>query len=148
MGWGWIPGTVSQVMSQAHVDDPPDDFSAQDFWRWVRDATDWDIASGQDNPLANSKAAAGRPRWEGGGLPRYFDISAGNLNSSLRFDVALGHPGPDHIVIRTESAAETFFQRPRARDDGRREMQSLFHPYWHARLAPSGALSSPEKGLQ
>lgn len=148
MGWGWIPGTASQAMSQAHVDDPPDNFSAQDFWRWVRDATDWDIASGQDNPLANSKAAAGRPRWEGGGLPRYFDISTGSFNASLRFDVALRHPGPDGLVISTASAAETFFQRPQARDDGKHEMPNLFHPYWHARLAPSVALSGRERGLQ
>lgn len=144
MGWGWIPGAASQTMSEAHVDDPPDDFSEQDFWRWVRDATDWDIASGQDNPLANSKAAASRPQWQGGGLPVYFDVAEAGAGVPLRFGVALRHPGPDELVISTASAAEAFFQRPQARADGRAELPNLFHPYWQARLAPSAPPAQTE----
>src|SRR5690606_20238246 len=39
MGWGWIPGVHSQSFQQEHVADPPDAFSAQDFWRWVQEST-------------------------------------------------------------------------------------------------------------
>lgn len=65
MAWGWIPTAAAQSVGSPHVDDPPDDFAAQDFWRWVRDATNWDIHFGDANPLANSRAVANRQRWQG-----------------------------------------------------------------------------------
>src|SRR5690606_2151029 len=135
MGWGWIPSAASQAMSDPHVDNPPADFSAQDFWRWVKEATNWDIVSGSDNPLANSKAAASRQRWQGGGLPAYFDIANTGADNALGFGVTLMHPGPQGLTISTHSAAETFFDRPQPRLDGRGEHANLFHPYWQARLA-------------
>ncbi|SHG73906.1 hypothetical protein [Pollutimonas bauzanensis] len=135
MGWGWIAGAAAPAMAGPHVDNPPDDFSDQDFWRWVKEATDWDIASGRDNPLANSRAVASRPRWQGSGLPGYFDTAAGAGGHALRLDVSLRHPGPQGLTVSTRSAAETFFDRPRARADGRAESANLFHPYWQARLA-------------
>lgn len=135
MGWGWIPSAASQSMADPHVENPPDDFSAQDFWRWVKDATDWDIVSGSDNPLANSKAAASRQRWQGGGLPAYFDIAGPGSENALRFGVTLRHPGPQGLTVTTGSAAETFFDRPEVRPDGLTESANLFHPYWQARLA-------------
>src|SRR3546814_6895910 len=82
MGWGWIPSAASQVMDSPYIDNPPDNFSDQDFWRWVSESTDWNIASGSDNPLANSKAFAGRQRWHGGGLPAYFDTAATTTDRS------------------------------------------------------------------
>ncbi len=137
MGWGWIPSMATQKLHEPHVDDPPDNFSAQDFWRWVKEATDWDIISGSDNPLANSRAAANRHRWEGGGLPSYFDVTS-EKNLNLRFSLTLRHPGPQNLTVSTRSAADTFFDRPEARADGRPEYRNLFHPYWQARLvAPS-----------
>lgn len=138
MGWGWIPSTASQALAGPHVDNPPDDFSAQDFWRWVKEATDWDIVSGNDNPLANSRAAANRQRWQGGGLPSYFDTARQAADIALWFDVTLSHPGPQGLTISTRSAGETFFDRPQARPDGRPESPNLFHPYWQARLAAHG----------
>lgn len=134
MGWGWIPSALKQSMGQPHVQDPPADFSAQDFWRWVQEATNWDIASGSDNPLANSRAVASRQRWQGGGLPSYFDVAT-TLSGSLGLSVTLRHPGPEGLTVITHSAAETFFDRPEARNDARNEQASLFHPYWQARLA-------------
>ncbi len=134
MGWAWIPSAAGQHMQQDHVQDPPDNFSAQDFWRWVQDATDWDIVSGSDNPLANSKAVASRQRWQGGGLPAYFDINRDAQAAPLRFGVSWQFPGPQGLLVSTRSAAETFFYRPQARSDGRRETANLFHPYWQARL--------------
>ncbi|MGB3288676.1 MAG: hypothetical protein WBA83_05330 [Burkholderiaceae bacterium] len=143
MGWGWIPSAVSQVMDQPHVEDPPENFSDQDFWRWVQEATDWDITSGSANPLANSNAAAAWQRWQGGGLPAYFD-TAGGADKALRFSVSLRHAGPNGLVVTTRSAAETFYQRPQARPDGLDETGNLFQPYWQARLAAH----SSHAGLQ
>lgn len=146
MGWGWIPSASSQAMSGPHVENPPDDFSEQDFWRWVKEATDWDIATGSDNPLANSKAAASRQRWQGGGLPSYFDVAGHRRDAALRFSVTLQHPGPQDLSISTQSAAETFFDRPQPRADGRSENSNLFHPYWQARLAAHGGSGTNTRG--
>lgn len=134
MGWGWLPGPLPSTMDQPHVENPPDNFSSQDFWRWVRDATSWDIASGRDNPLSNSRANAARQRWEGGGLPSFYDTPAGRSGIALGFSVTLRHPGPDTLPVTTRSAAETFFERPLPRPDGHAETDNLFHPYWQARL--------------
>ncbi|NYT44878.1 hypothetical protein H0A64_08570 [Alcaligenaceae bacterium] len=134
MGWGWIPSATSQTIGAPHVDDPPDDFSAQDFWRWVQEATDWDIAMGDANPLANSRASASRQRWQGGGLPAYFDV-ASNAVAAVGFGLTLRHPGPQGLTVTTQSAAETFFSRPTKRDDHLHEAPNLFHPYWQSRLA-------------
>jgi hypothetical protein len=42
--------------------------------------------------------------------------------------------------IASLSRAEVFFQRPEARPDGRRELASLYSPYWQSRLvAPTMA---------
>ncbi len=38
--------------------------------------------------------------------------------------------------IRAIAAARVFFERPEPRADGRRELGSLYNPYWRARLAP------------
>jgi hypothetical protein len=142
MGWGWIPSTPDQSVGDPYTDNPPDDFAAQDFWRWVKEATNWDIVSGDANPLANSKAVASRQRWQGGGLPAYYDISQDNRKVSgrpLRFTLELKHPGPEGLTVTTHSAAETFFERPQRRTDGRPETDNLFHPYWQARLASYSA---------
>lgn len=140
MGWGWIPPDRQSSASVQHVDNPPDDFSAQDFWRWVQDATQWDIISGDANPLANSRAVAGRPNWVGQGLPAYFDIasgSSGQTTTPLRFSLELKHPGPEELTVVTRSSAATFFERPESRADQRIELANLFHPYWQARLDAS-----------
>lgn len=146
MGWGWIPSASSQAMSGPHVDNPPDDFSDQDFWRWVTEATDWDIATGSDNPLANSKAAASQQRWQGGGVPGYFDIAGHSRDTALGFSLTLRHPGPQGLTVSTHSAAETFFDRLHARPDGQSEDNNLFHPYWQARLAAHVGQNAHSRG--
>jgi hypothetical protein len=132
MGWGWIPGASTQAFAGPHVDNPPENFAGQDFWRWVKESTDWDIASGSSNPLANSKAVVNRQRWEGGGLAPYYDTKLGS--AELVFGITLIHPGPQGLKIKTRSAAETFFDRPVSRTDQQVERPNLFHPYWQARL--------------
>ena len=134
MGWGWIPSASIQAFAGPHVDNPPENFAGQDFWRWVKDSTDWDIASGSANPLANSKAVAARQRWEGGGLAPYHDTKLGSPGSELVFGTTLIHPGPQGLRIKTESAAKTVFVRPVSRADQQVELPNLFHPYWQAKL--------------
>lgn len=134
MGWGWIPSASTQMLDEPHVDDPPPNFSSQDFWRWVRESTDWNIASGSANALANSKASLQRQRWQGGGLRPYFDVRSGDADSA-GFTARLVHPGPDDLLITTHSAAETYFVRPVPRRDNRQESPNLFRPYWQARLS-------------
>lgn len=144
MGWGWIPGAATQSLGAPHVADPPSNFSHQDFWRWVKESTDWNIHSGSSNPLASSKAAADHQRWPGGGLQSYFDVR--DLNDRpVGFSATLRYPGPDGLWITTKSSAETFFERPQARRDGRHERANLFRPYWQARLSPNALQDrSPE----
>lgn len=139
MGWGWIPTARSQTIDAPHVDDPPENFSSQDFWRWVQEATSWDISSGDANPLANSHARANRSRWSSAGLPNFYDVSAQETGEVLRFSAMLRRTGPEGIPITTSSAAETYFYRPDKRQDGGVELPNLFQPFWQARLSPVSA---------
>lgn len=142
MGWGWIPSSTAQGLGDPHVDNPPEDFSSQDFWRWVRESTDWDISSGSANALANSKASLQRQRWQGGGLRSYVDVRDGDVGN-VGFTAHLSYPGPQGLSITTQSAAEAFFARPVPRPDARTETANLFRPYWQARLS-SNAVSTPQ----
>lgn len=134
MGWGWIPPRGSTPMDAQYVEDPPQDFAEQDFWRWVREATNWDISGGGANPLGNSWAHTGRRRWQGGGLPVFHDIASETRGQGLSFNVALTRGARDGLTFTSHAAAETYFRRPHARTDGMRELPNTFHPYWQARL--------------
>ncbi len=160
MGWGTVQGKKSRVPDDVEfVEDPPADFSQEDFWRWVEHATSWNIFDGVNNPMANSYAMAGVRRWPGGGLPAYREVAPKRLAEPLRFAMAvslqsaavkttdsgsavaapigsfryaaLGRTG----AITVSTAAETYFSRPEQRADGRLELATLFRPYWQARLS-------------
>lgn len=137
MGWGWIPGAHSQSFQQEHVADPPDSFSAQDFWRWVQESTDWNLLDDSDNRLANSRAVATRQVWFGGGLPAIFQLINEARQQPFHIGLTLHHPLASGQTITTHSAAESFFERPVRRTDTLDEQASLFRPYWQARLAAS-----------
>lgn len=137
MGWGWIPTSASAITDVEYVDNPPENFSAQDFWRWVRDSTNWNIAESSSNSLANSKAVANKRTWFGGGVKPFFDLNSKNKNS-VGFATQLIKPGPNDIKVTTKSAAKTFFARPDFKDlidsTNNNEYSSLFRAYWQARL--------------
>jgi len=158
MGWGLAQDQAAAPLTGIdYVQDPPANFSSQDFWRWVQQSTEWNIFSGSGNPLATSYAVVGAARWPSSGLPAYHEIPLGNLAQPLRFAIALRQsadalPTTDAAsrisaprgwfayaglaqgqALRVVSAAETYFSRPQARSDGRRELASLFRPYWQAR---------------
>ncbi len=78
------------------------------------------------------------------GLPAMRDIARPEArgDDSLRIDLELAAPvtvqgtsGPATLTAST--SARVFHARPVARSDRRRELASLYSPYWQARLAPS-----------
>ncbi len=170
MGYGAVKSHADLPDSGVeYVADPPENFADQDFWRWVRQSTSWDILAGTGNPLANSWAMAGQVQWSGRGLPSYVEISdAGRSpqsSPSLRFairasraqaalhttDARAPKAGAGKLEFKTllagnvmaaASAAETFYERPFARRDGRYERANLYQPYWQARLV---SLSNAER---
>jgi len=169
MGWGLQHARGAAPSGYGHAVPPPADFSAQDFWRWVRANTGWDLFGGGANPLADSHALAGAARWPSRGLPGYADLSAGapaavGIALTLSQDAArlatsdadgrvrLGPGGFAFSAWRpgdtmtVSSAAQTYFARPEPRADGREELASLFHPYWQARLAPAAGMDSVREG--
>jgi len=160
MGWGATQGrNAKPPPGTDYVENPPADFSQEDFWRWVAHTTSWDIFSGKTNPLANSFAMFSAARWKSAGLPPYREVQAARHAHALRFAVALkqrsGAPSPSvaagvpHGIlgqirlavsasapaVTVTSAAETYFSRPGPRSDGKDELASLFRPYWQARLS-------------
>lgn len=140
MGWGWVPANAkSIVMDVPHVEDSPDNFSEIDFWRWVQQATKWNIFGGTDNPLANSRAVAASQRWAGGGLPGYVDIANAKEQPAMKFTLSLTRKDAWGHDFTINSTAKTFFERPQPRTDGRRENANFWHPYWQASLIPTEA---------
>jgi len=159
MGWGDTDARPDRRPARAGQVQPPDDFSEQDFWRWVRQYTDWDIQSGTGNSLADAHAAVDRRVWQGQGFPRHAMLQE---QGPVRLAIAVRMPahalktsdaaGAVRVAgdfafralqpreyVHVTSAAETYFARPHDRDDGRQELASLFHPYWQARLSPVNA---------
>ncbi|ANN66489.1 hypothetical protein [Bordetella bronchialis] len=164
MGWGKAQATASGAGpgDEGGVD-APDSFAQQDFWRWVREHTSWDIVNGVSNPLAHAYAMRDATRWRAQGLPAYAEVPARRAGRAARFALSLRQPAPllpttggrgtvtaptgryayaglardDDMAV--ESAAETYFARPHARVDGAAELATLFRPYWQARLARPGA---------
>jgi len=156
MGWGQAGRHA--LGAGDYIDKPPQDFSQQDFWRWVHENTSWNLFYGRSNPMANSYAVAGAARWSSRGLPTYHELDTDAVSQPLRFtirvrqsaaalattDAASTVPAPagryayaglaaDEAVSVT-SAAETYFARPLPRDGQPAEPAGLFRPYWQARL--------------
>lgn len=143
MGWGWIPPGAGELFNVDYVENPPEDFSAQDFWRWVRESTRWDLLGAHANPLANSWAYVSRQQWPGGGLPVFHDVAVPG-RPAARFTLSLQREGRGGLTYTSHSGAEAYFRRPQARADGKRELANAFHPYWQARLRqPEAGMGAP-----
>ena len=141
MGWGWIPSEKGETLSEPHVEAPPDDFSMQDFWRWVQSHTDWGLMSDKANPLANSRAYAARAPWPSRGLPVLHDVGQ-SAAPAVGFRLRLLRQGKDGRQYLAQSFAESYFRRPVPRQDNRLEHAHAFRPYWLARLAEGVSLDS------
>jgi hypothetical protein len=163
MGWGLAGNRVEGETIQR----APEDFSSQDFWRWVSANTSWDIFHGTSNPLAEAYAQTMRVEPGGRGLPGSHEIAANRRTEPLRFSIAVRQQaatlpisggasrvgfaglyawralGPDdHVAV--SAAAETYYVRPQAREDGKTEASTLFRPYWQARRV---AVSAGEQSM-
>jgi len=135
MGWGWIPTSRGDALPVPYSDAPPDNFAAQDFWRWVQANTDWDLLDDRHNPLANSRAHVARAQWESRGLPVMMDVeSVTAFHLRLQRPASVGQQAYGVQTFTAYSAAQSYFRRPQARADGQREYANLFNPYWQARL--------------
>jgi|TARA_A100001391_G_scaffold205456_1_gene206542 hypothetical protein len=151
MGWGWLVSRRQSGFAAPHVVDPPDNFASQDFWRWVAQATNWDILNGHDNPMANSRAVGARVVWPTRGYASYFDVRESSVDDQAdeRLLLTGGQPMPFHfstelrrfgygnLQYTVASGAESYFERPVPRGDGRHERANLFNPYWLARQGPA-----------
>jgi hypothetical protein len=136
MGWAWMPAQGGQTGPGEYAEDAPENFAEQDFWRWVRAATQWDLVGGDANPLANSYATRAREPWPSRGLAAYeAPADAAGEQAVSGFVAALSLPGADGRTLHARSAAESYFSRPGRRADGSLETANFFHPYWHARLS-------------
>jgi hypothetical protein len=160
MGWGKVDTQRANAQrNDTEAINAPDNFSRQDFWRWVRQNTSWDIVNGVSNPLAYAYAMRDVARWRGNGLPFYAEVPRHRAGHTTRFTLLLRQPAPllsttdgrstvvaprgsfSSIGLRSQhdlevhSAAETYFARPVSRIDGAAELATLFRPYWQARLA-------------
>jgi len=143
MAWGWVRGGESRYMSGQRVQGASG-LGAPEFWDAVRRLHGLLIPGYSRNLAADRRARAAAARWQGRGLPHYYDIPADRALAAMRFGLVLRRAGPDETVIVTEGTAETFFDRPVARADGRFERPHLFQPYWQARLAPVVQARRPE----
>ncbi len=135
MGWGWVPGKATEMPADMpYHEDAPDNFGDIDFWRWVSTATNWDIFTGQANPLANSRAVVGRQRWSGGGLSPYFTVRQQYRDKPLGFTLNVVQRFEDQPDLHAVSSAETFFEHAPDRRHHVSELQNLWHPFWQAHL--------------
>lgn len=164
MGWGAVLGPDGKPPAEVeYAVGPPVDFTALDFWRWVKESTTWDLGTGIQTPLANSYALAHVRRWPGRGVPDDYEVTNGAV--PLRFTLAVslqsraaplarprnvgvapGASAAGGTAITVTSAAETYFARPLPRPDGQDELATLFRPYWQARLSARTQASAPSGG--
>ncbi|AHG63706.1 hypothetical protein MIM_c16230 [Advenella mimigardefordensis DPN7] len=141
MGWGWIPGRANMPgADMPYSENAPDHFGEIDFWRWVTQATGWNIFSGSDNPLANSRAVSGKPQWEGGGLVPYYDVRDVYRYRPLGFTITVKQHFTDQPTLVVTASAETFFEPASDKRRYRSEQPGMWHPFWQAHL-----ISNPHK---
>lgn len=135
MGWAWLPAAKGQGLAGIYVANPPENFSSQNFWSWVKSVKQWSYLDESDNPLANSYAVRDAVHWPARGLAAYPDIVAKD-RFTARSGFALATSIQADDLIHANSAAQTVFARPSPRLDRQIELANLYHPYWHASLAP------------
>lgn len=142
MGWGWVPGKASELAADLPYDRrAPENFGEIDFWRWVTTSTNWNILSGDANPLANSRAVVGKEKWSGGGLVPYFDLRDSDGQRSLGFTLHVSQHFHDQPALAVQSSAETFFEKPGKSVRNEKEKPGTWRPFWQAHLIGSPSVS-------
>jgi Putative Flp pilus-assembly TadE/G-like len=129
--------------------------------------TEQELGAGDQVASTSSSGSASSADWYYSGIPNFAELSAvalseedpraqfairvrrgakqtrtsdarAEIKTTLRLNAYDGTPaGGDYVGL---SASEVFFDRPGPRADGKRELASLFNPYWHAHLVdvPAG----------
>lgn len=133
MGWAWVRPVGSPSLDGVYVSEPPENFSQQNFWNWIREQNKWSYLDERDNPLANSYAVRDAINWPSRGLSIYPDIAVKD-QASISFQIGASLLAKDRNLIHAKSSAHTVFSRPTNRSDKQIELVNLFHPYWHASL--------------
>ena len=133
------------------------------------------LGSGSQTANTDGSMAAGGPGsdWYYSGIPNFLELSADALasddprttyavrltrdpaqtatsegrsaiRSTGRLNAYVGAPGGG--TYAAVAAAEVFFARPTERADGKKELGSLFNPYWQVHLiqVPSGVLTAAQ----
>lgn len=129
MGYAWVPGKSGQIPQGVFVEDPPDDFSKQDFWRWVKETAGWNLLSEEANPLASSYGYRLAHSLPSARLQPAVVLASDVSAVQLRLQV---EQVAQDFILRTQSAAELQYVAP-ANVSPR---PTLFMPYWQPALVP------------
>lgn len=133
MGWAWVQGQGDAMVSDDY-DTAPDDFSHQDFWRWVQEHTQWDITEGSANGIAQAWARRDQTIWPSRGLYSFLStklaVPVFRFKTRLALQRAVGAQ-----VIHSQSEAKNTYEAPPNQSAPAAQKANLFQPYWQANLA-------------
>ena len=129
MGYAWVPGKQGQMPQGIFVEDPPEDFSQQDFWRWVQETAGWNLLGQDANPLASSYGYKLAYPLRSAKLQPAVVLASGVSTVQLRLQVELLGRDP---ILRTQGAAALQYVAPAKV----LHKPNLFMPYWQSALIP------------
>lgn len=129
MGYAWVPGKLGQLPQGVFVEDPPENFSKQDFWRWVNEVAGWNLLGEDANPLASSYGYKLAQPLRSALLQPAVVLESGVSRVQLRLHVEQLAMDP---ILRTSSAAAVSYVAPAKT----RHSPNLFMPYWQTALVP------------
>lgn len=136
MGWG-LAADSDATRAGPHVLRAPEDFSQQDFWRWVHRHTSWNLLGSRHNPLALSYAASRRLSPGGRGLPAVY-APVSSRENAVGFEIHARRRETGG-VLSTWAAGQSHFSLPPGTSVARGRPDALFLPYWQARRVAAGA---------
>lgn len=129
MGYAWVPGKKGQVPQGVFVEEPPEDFSKQDFWRWVQEVAGWNLLGEDANPLASSYGYSLAQPLQSATLQPAVVLASGVSTVQLSLQVEQLARDP---ILRTQSAVEVKYVAPVSVS----HRANLFMPYWQPALIP------------
>lgn len=133
MGWAYIQGQKTSGSAFEPETMAPDNFSQEDFWRWVQANTSWNIFTGTQNPLATAWAKQNTGHWKSSGWVPLLRLNdpAISLSFSTRFSLSVS----SDTKLSSQSGAETYFESPpQSQKSYENGVPSLFATHWLARL--------------
>ncbi|MEZ2721068.1 hypothetical protein ACBP46_06510 [Paenalcaligenes hominis] len=135
MGWAWVQGQTDNTTLEEY-ESAPDNFSQQDFWRWVQEHTQWDITDGSANGIAHAWARRDQTVWPSQGLHNFLITRASNPEFRFKTRLALQYSAGAQLV-HSQSEAKNSYEEPPSQTGHAAQKATLFQPYWQAALANS-----------